>query len=228
MGEESNWRKAMKRLYIVVEGQTEEAFVKKVLAPYLLLKSQQLLCVTPMPIHRGRGARGGMVSYEPLKKDVLRLLKDVDAPIVSTLIDFFRCPDTPGKEVWSKATNHHQEVEWREQEMKRDIGNRHFIPYIQLHEFEALLFSSGVAFRELFAPEESEKLCEIVDEYSNPEEINTTPEGAPSKRILAIVEDYKKVVHGGLIAKRIGIEVIMARCPRFRAWVESLVSACCS
>lgn len=93
----------MKRLYIVVEGQTEEKFVNSVLAPYLS-KSQQLHSVTPMPIHRGRGARGGMVSYEPLKKDVLRLLKEVDAPIVSTLIDFFRCPDTPGKEVWSKAT----------------------------------------------------------------------------------------------------------------------------
>ena len=68
----------MKRLYIVVEGQTEEKFVNSVLAPYLS-KSQQLHSVTPMPIHRGRGARGGMVSYEPLKKDVLRL--DVLIPL---------------------------------------------------------------------------------------------------------------------------------------------------
>lgn len=216
----------MKRLYIVVEGQTEEEFVTKVLAPHLL--NQGILCVTPVAIHRGRGARGGMVSYEPLKDDILRLLREGDAPIVSTLIDFFRCPDTPGKEVWNKATNHQQEVELREQEIGRDIGSRHFIPYIQLHEFEALLFSSGVAFGELFSPEESDKLCKIVDEFSNPEEINTTPDRAPSKRILAIVSGYDKVAHGGLIARRIGIKVIMARCPRFRAWVERLVSACCS
>ena len=148
--------------------------------------------------------------------------------IFSTLIDFFRCPDTPGKEVWNKATNHQQEVELREQEIGRDIGSRHFIPYIQLHEFEALLFSSGVAFGELFSPEESDKLCKIVDEFSNPEEINTTPDKAPSKRILDIVSGYDKVAHGGSIARRIGIKVIMARCPRFRAWVERLVSACCS
>ena len=226
MGKESYRRKAMKRLYIVVEGRTEEEFVNRVLADHL--REQGIYNVIPVVIRRGRGARGGMVSYEPLRKEILDFLGEEDAPIVSTLIDFFRCPDTPGKEVWNKATNHHQEVEWREQEMGRDIGSRHFIPYIQLHEFEALLFSSGVAFGELFSPEESDKLCKIVDEYSNPEEINTTPEGAPSKRILAIVEDYKKVVHGGLIAGHIGIEVIMARCPRFRAWVESLVSACCS
>lgn len=217
----------MKRLYIVVEGQTEEAFVKNVLAPYLL-KSQQLLCVTPSPIHRGHGGRGGMVNYETLKKDVRRFLAEGDAPIVSTLIDFFRCPETPGKDVWGKAISHEQEVSLREQEIGRDIGNTRFIPYIQLHEFEALLFSSDVAFGKLFTDRQSKELSQIVAEYPNPEKINTTPEGAPSKRLKRIVKEYDKVTHGDLIAGAIGIEVIMAHCPRFRAWVESLVSACCS
>jgi len=213
----------MKRLYIVVEGQTEEEFIKKVLAPYLLL--QGILCVTPVAIHRAHGARGGMVSYEPLKNDVLRLLREGDAPIVSTLIDFFRCPDTPGEEVWNKATNHQQEVELREQEIGRDIGSRHFIPYIQLHEFEALLFSSDVGFNGRFSPKETDELSKIVGDYPNPEEINSSPEGAPSKRILAIVPTYDKVLHGGSIANAIGIGTILERCPRFRAWVERLISA---
>jgi hypothetical protein len=216
----------MKRLYIVVEGQTEEEFVKSILAPHLL--EQGIFCVTPVAIHRGRGARGGMVSYEPLKGDILRLLRDGDAPIVSTLIDFFRCPDTPGKEVWNKASNHQQEVELREQEIGRDIGGRHFIPYIQLHEFEALLFSSDVGFKKELSPKEAGKLSKIVEDYPNPEEINSSPEGAPSKRILAVVSYYDKVFHGNLIAGAIGIKVILERCPRFRAWVERLVSACSS
>ena len=216
----------MKRLYIVVEGQTEEEFVAKVLAPHLL--GQGILCDTPVADHRGRGARGGMVSYEPLKDDILRLLREGDAPIVSTLIDFFRCPDTPGKEVWNKATNHQQEVELREQEIGRDIGGRHFIPYIQLHEFEALLFSSDVGFNGLFTLKEADELSKIVEGYPNPEEINSSPEGAPSKRILAVVSYYDKVFHGNLIADAIGIEIILERCPRFRAWVERLVSACSS
>lgn len=216
----------MKRLYIVVEGQTEEEFVKSILAPHLL--GQGILSVTPVAIHRGRGARGGMVSYEPLKDDILRLLREGDAPIVSTLIDFFRCPDTPGKELWNKAINHQQEVELREQEIGRDIGSRRFIPYIQLHEFEALLFSSDVGFNGLFSPKETDELSKIVGDYPNPEEINSSPEGAPSKRILAIVPTYDKVLHGDLIANAIGIGTILERCPRFRAWVERLVSTCSS
>ena len=215
----------MKRLYIVVEGQTEGAFVAQVLAPHLL--KQGILCVTPVVIHHGaHGARGGMVSYEPLKDDILRLLREGDAPIVSTLIEFFRCPDTPGKEVWDKATNHQQEVELREQEIGRDIASRRFIPYIQLHEFEALLFSSDVGSNGLFSPKEVDELSKIVEDYPNPEEINSSPEGAPSKRILAIVPTYDKVFHGELIAGAIGIETILERCPRFRAWVERLISLC--
>ena len=215
----------MKRLYIVVEGQTEVEFVKSILAPHLL--EQGIFCVTPVAIHRAHGARGGMV-YEPLKGDVHRLLGEGDAPIVSTLIDFFRCPDTPGKEIWEKASNHQQEVELREQEIGRDIGSRRFIPYIQLHEFEALLFSSDVGFKKELSPKEAGKLSKIVEDYPNPEEINSSPEGAPSKRILAVVSYYDKVFHGNLIAGAIGIKVILERCPRFRAWVERLVSACSS
>ena len=169
-----------------------------------------------------------MVSYERLKNKILPLLREGDAPIVSTLIDFFRCPDTPGKEVWGKVINHYDQVWLREQEIGRDIGSRHFIPYIQLHEFEALLFSSDVGFKGLFSPKESDKLSKIVGDYPNPEEINSSPESAPSKRILAIVPTYDKVLGGDLIANAIGIGTILERCPRFRAWVESLVSACCS
>ena len=164
-----------------------------------------------------------MVSYETLKKDVRRFLAEGDAPVVSTLIDFFRCPDTPGKDVWGKATSHEQEVSLREEEIRRDIDNTRFIPYIQLHEFEALLFSSDVAFGELFTDRQSQELSQIVAKYPNPEEINTTPDGAPSKRLKRIVKEYNKVTHGDLIAGAIGIEVIMARCPRFRAWVELLL-----
>lgn len=216
----------MKRLYIVVEGQTEELFVNRFLAPYLSA-SQQLHSVTPIAIHRGQGARGGMVNYECLRRDVLRLLRERDAPIVSTLIDFFRCPETPGKDIWGKATNHLQEVELREKEIGQDIANEHFIPYIQLHEFEALLFSSDASFGDLFSEKEAKELSKVVAQYPNPEEINTTPEGAPSKRLQAIVSDYRKTVHVHLIAEAIGIEVILERCPRFRTWVERLIRACC-
>ena len=118
-------------------------------------------------------------------------------------------------------------MELREAEIGQDIANEHFIPYIQLHEFEALLFSSDASFGDLFSEKEAKELSKVVAQYPNPEEINTTPEGAPSKRLQAIVSDYRKTVHGDLIAEAIGIETILERCPRFRAWVERLIRACC-
>ena len=63
----------------------------------------------------------------------------------------------------------------------------------------------------------------IIQTYTNPEDINTTPEGAPSKRLLAINEQYDKVIEGNVIALEVGIEAMLSHCPRFREWVNSLV-----
>jgi hypothetical protein len=47
---------------------------------------------------------------------------------------------------------------------------------------------------------------------------------APSKRIEAIIEDYNKILYGNILALEIGIETILEKCPRFRNWVENLIS----
>lgn len=57
-------------------------------------------------------------------------------------------------------------------------------------------------------------------------ENNTCPTGAPSKRLLAIKENYDKVIEGNLIALEIGIEKILEKCPRFKAWIEKLINRC--
>lgn len=110
--------------------------------------------------------------------------------------------------------------------IKEDIADTRFIPYIQLHEFEALLFSSSKGFQTFFSPEQQESIQTIIHTYDNPEEINTTPEGAPSKRLLTIKEDYDKVLEGNLIALEIGLPEILEKCPRFKAWMDTLVQAC--
>ena len=110
--------------------------------------------------------------------------------------------------------------------IKDDIKDVRFIPYIQLHEFEALLFASNEGFNSFFDEIQKEKAQQIINSYDNPEDINTTPEGAPSKRILAIKEDYDKVLEGNLIALEIGFSKIMEKCTRFRAWIEKLIEQC--
>lgn len=213
-----------KRLYIVVEGQTEEEFVKDIIYPYF----QELnVFVYPVIIHTSKGHKGGFVNYEHLKNDVNRLLKSQGQDVVvTTFVDFFRCPELPECDIWSKIPSHFERVAEMENAIKRDINDRRFYPYIQLHEFEAILFSSDGGFKKYFDENNTCELQGIIDSYDNPEEINSSPEGAPSKRLLRIVPEYDKVMYGNIIALEIGIAAILEKCPRFRNWINTLIEVC--
>lgn len=215
----------MKRLYIIVEGQTEQEFVNSVIAPYM--QQHGVYTVTPLLIRTSKTGRGGFVNYEHLKNDAKKLLTSEKSDfVVSTFVDFFRIPEVPQKERWEKKATHIEQVEEMEQCIAEDINDSRFIPYIQLHEFEALLFSSNKGFESFFSEDNAKDTQHIIDTFSNPEDINTTPVGAPSKRLLAIKDDYDKVIEGNLIALEVGINDILAKCPRFRAWIEKLIEAC--
>lgn len=87
----------MKRLYIIVEGQTEQEFVNSLIAPYL--QQHGVYSVTPVLIRTSKTGRGGFVNYEHLKNDAKKLLysKKTDF-VVSTFVDFFRIPEVPKKD----------------------------------------------------------------------------------------------------------------------------------
>lgn len=214
-----------KRLYIVVEGQTEEEFVKDLLAPFFI---QHDIYAYPVIIHTSKGHKGGFVNYQHLRNDITKLLlsqgQDV---IVTTFVDFFRCPDLPYKDDWCNIPCHSEQVALMEKAMEKDISDWRFVPYIQLHEFEALLFSSAIGFGKYFDRETTTRIQKIIDSYDNPEDINSSPEGAPSKRLLRIIPDYDKVMFGNTIALEIGFDTILKKCPRFNAWIELLIKHCC-
>ncbi len=226
MGKEHYRRAAMKRLYIIVEGQTEQEFVNSVIAPYI--QQYGVYSVTPVLIRTSKTGRGGFVNYNHFKNDTKRLLysKKTDF-VVSMFVDYFRIPkNIPNKDKWEHVENHLEQIIMMENCIAEDINDNRFIPYIQMHEFEALLFSSNKGFQTYFTEEESKNTQNIIDTYNNPEDINTSPQGAPSKRLLAIKNNYEKVLDGNLIALEIGISDIIAKCPRFRAWTERLIEAC--
>lgn len=215
----------MKRLYIIVEGQTEQEFVNSMIAPYM--QQDGVYSVTPVLIRTSKTGRGGFVNYEHLKNDARKLLcsKKTDF-VVSMFVDFFRIPEVPHKERWEKKSTHIEQVKEMEECIAEDINDFRFIPYIQLHEFEALLFSSNKGFDTYFSEDNAKDTQHIIDTFNNPEDINTTPTGAPSKRLLAIKDDYDKVIEGNLIALEVGINDILAKCLRFRLWIEKLIEAC--
>lgn len=213
----------MKRVYIVVEGQTEQEFVNSVISPYL--QNFGILNVTPILIRTSRTGRGGMVSYSHLANTIKPLLMSKNNDyIVTTFIDFFRLPnDMPHYEDCMKKPNKIDQIRSLEEAINESIDDRRFFSYIQLHEFEALLFSSNKGFEYYFSDEYAKATASVVSSYDNPEDINSSPEGAPLKRLLAIKPDYNKVLEGNLIALEVGIKTILEKCPRFAEWIDKII-----
>lgn len=216
----------MKRVFIVAEGQTEQEFVNTVLSPYL--RGFGIDNVTAVLIRTSKSGRGGFVNYQHLANTIKGLLKGISTDfIVTSFVDFFRMPNSMPNytECVSKQSKYDQ-IQCLETAMYKAIDDRRFLPYIQLHEFEALLFSNNNGFEYLFDDNLAVQTNQIVMNYDNPEDINSTPEGAPSKRILAIKTNYDKVTEGNLIALEVGINAMLKRCPRFRNWVDEIIDRC--
>ena len=149
-----------------------------------------------------------------------QLYHDFDA--VTSLVDFY------GFKGKGSLTPH--ELEQRllnniQSEIHRNWDARRVIPYIQVHEFEALLFSDTTAFPAIITTLSLELLAELTDirqQFPTPEHINDNPNTSPSHRITDIIPRYNKVVAGPLIAQEIGLPTIRQQCPRFNAWLTSL------
>ena len=205
----------MIRLGVVVEGQTEEAFVKRVLVDLLLENG-----VAPYPVLIGNaqssGHGGGNVSAQRLTKEMVSLRHSFDA--VTSLVDFYGFRDRGDLSVEALEDRLIHEIKPKIQDI------RWIIPYVQKYEFEGLLFSEVEAFRVIGVPENPniERLLAIRQQFSTPEEINDDPDGAPSKRIRNAISGYRKRLHGAMIAGAAGLPKIRAECPRFDAWIARL------
>lgn len=213
----------MRAIYILAEGPTEEIFINKIVVKYFYDKS--IFDVRAILMQTSKGHKGGAVSYHRFKRNVEDLLKNESDIIVTSLIDYFRLyTDFPDYEKAIVINNKIQRVTALENALSVAINNRRFIPYIQLHEFEGLLFSSPIGFENF--PDVSvrnlEMLRQAVKEHDNPELLNDGVETAPSKRLEKLLPSYKKTIHGTQIAEEISLQVIMQKCDRFRKWIETL------
>jgi hypothetical protein len=110
-------------------------------------------------------------------------------------------------------------------EIGTSFNQARFLPYIQMHEFEALLFSDTSILVRMLNPTtrveslRAESLHTARASVSTPEEINDHPDLAPSKRILSVKHGYRKSLLGYLIAQDIGLEIMRSQCPHFNNWV---------
>ena len=213
----------MKRIHILCEGQTEEQFVKSLLAPYFYpydIYADAAILVTKRS-NSGRNEKGGVSTYAKIAKDLKELCKDRSA-YVTTMLDLFKLPDdTPGMD--EMPNDPIQRAQRIEEAIDRDIGYANCHANITVHEFEALLFSEPSAFACLGEDNLEEEIRRIKSEFPTPEYINSSVDTAPSKRILKLKSDYKKTTQGIEIANIIGIEKMKANCLHFASWIDSIV-----
>ena len=105
--------------------------------------------------------------------------------------------------------------------MSPGFNQSRFVPYVMVHEFEALLFSDCAAFaRGIGRPQLGEDFQRIRDAFASPEEIDDSPMTAPSKRIEALVPGYQKPLLGTLAALEIGLGTMRNECPHFGSWLD--------
>ena len=210
-----------------MEGQTEERFVKSILEPHLLTKNISLAVtiLNTKTVKDGANFKGGITNYEKVKSDLTRLFHDSSATLVTTMFDYYGLP-TNFPAFATQSGTCYQKVKQLEDAFAEDINKQNFLPYLQLHEFEALLFSSTQHIIDTMPNSENkkDKLNRIRESFSTPEEINNNPETCPSKRLMKLFPEYTKVVYGTLISSNIGLDVIRSQCPHFNEWLTKLES----
>lgn len=214
MDEKPSGRAArMVRVGISVEGTTEERFVRMVLAPYL---EQKQIYITPISM-------GGDVKLDRVKSELKKIANSFD--YVTTFYDFY---GFKGKlDCDTKAS-----LEQKMHDHAYASIQAKLIPYVQMYEFEGLLFSCPTAMGSVLTQRDFQATVEVWAQgilaqfESNPEKINDSPQTAPSKRLESNT-NYRKTTHGPNIAKQIGIQKLREVCTGFNQWltrIEQLAS----
>ena len=217
----------MTRVRVIVEGQTEEAFVKETLAPALF---QYDVYVAPTLIGRP-GHQGGRVTFDRICRDLILSLKQDAECYCTTLVDYYGLGNgfvdvsrelSAASKAAALETSIFEAVDAATPGLRAD---QRCFPYIQLFEFEALLFSDVERLTQaVYAPAARLPLEAIRGQFTTPEDINNSKETAPSKRLKRHVSSYNKVLHGSLAASHIGINAIVQQCPRFSEWFNHLTA----
>ena len=219
------------RLHITGEGQTEERFVKDTLAKHLGLfqiSTDIRRVLTSRDKRKNKSYRGGLINYEKAKRDIETCLKEDNNPesFFTTMFDLYALPDNfPAYEESKAIADPYRQVKALEKALQEDIKHPRFIPYIQLHEFEALVLANPASLEvEYFESQGAiERLKKVLLEVrGNPELINDNPSTAPSKRILEVIPEYDKANAGAIIAGLNSVDFLKAKCPHFCEWLEKL------
>lgn len=221
----------MQQVVVVCEGQTEEQFIKRVLSPALIASG---ILLEPQTIQTSIGKKGGALNYQRVQRHVLNLLRYRAGIVVTTFFDLYALDNSFQKfeetrvisDARAKATALNKAFR-EDLQSKFDFDGKRFIPHIQPHEFEALLFSDVnqiVAQNQGWASAQAALNKALHDASNLPEYINHRPGEHPSALLQQHLDRprYSKVLDGIQIAEEIGLAKIENKCPTFSQWLNSL------
>lgn len=213
---------------VLVEGPTEQRFVKQVLGPYM---AERGVYLTPIILDKP-GEKGGDVKFVRAKNDIGRHLKQRGDTWVTLLVDYYGIKgDWPGYAESKQQTEHTRKAAIMNQATTDQVQQlfpeqnqeRRFIPYVSMHETEALYFSDPACLAEKIGVPQHH-VDAILAECGEPEKINDHSTTAPSKRLQALSDRFKKTSTGIAIAEEIGINKMREACPLFDSWLTKLES----
>lgn len=210
----------------IVEGYTEQVFVDSILAPHLMRRNGLLL----RPVIVGPpGQRGGDVRFARVSGNLDTLMKNSEA-FVTLLVDYYGIgTDWPGYQESKDAVSHARRARIIKDRTAEKVVELYggcgaavrFIPYVSMFEMEALLFTDPEVLAEHLDIPVAE-VDAVLEECGEPERIDDSPQGAPSKRLLRLNATFRKKVTGIAIAREIGVDAMREACPLFGEWVTTL------
>jgi hypothetical protein len=220
----------MNRVLVLVEGPTERAIFQSVFAPDLGNRNISLCPrVIGQPGHKG-GNR-----FDVVRQEVRKLFHQEPGIFVTTFFDYYALGrDWPGMaEIKGKNLKTSRDIleQALADTVAGDMGNKfnstRFIPYVQFHELEGLLFADPAEMAAVFGNESLKTIFEkIVEDCGGCEKINNNYETAPSRRIKKHFPGYKKGssvnAHAWQIMLHIGVQKIRQQCPNFNDWYGKL------
>jgi len=217
------------RLNIVCEGPTESTIVRNIISHHLVTFS----VAARVPMIGTSGKKGGSVTLKRIRENVRDCLLQDRNSYCTTFVDFYGIdPDFPGKKeaAGKLGLSDMQRVvcDAFADTLAQTLDEgpmRRFIPYVQMHEFEGLLFSDPSQLASALRRQDlAQPFWAIRNAFDTPEHINDCSQTAPSKRIQEIFPRYRKVQMGERAARAITLDKIRQQCPLFNAWLDELES----
>lgn len=217
----------MTRLCVVVEGESEERFVRGILGPHL---DAMAVWTTWTIVETSRPARGGKRRGGGKWKHWLRQIRNVCGDRspdfrITTMFDFYGLPvDFPGLDE-QQGGDTRTRAAALETAMARVVGDRRLVPNLLLHEFETLVLAANDQLMTLLDEDAQRSGLRVLSKELSgidPEDVDDGKDTAPSKRLLSRISGYSKLAHGVTALQAAGLPSLRKACPRFDQWIKRL------